>query len=318
MQSSVSQDRDLYLGGSDIPALLGISPYKTRYQLLREKAGLDIVQETYVSKYITYGNIMEPKIRDYLNVGRDPDNIFLEAKFYADIPGTDLKKRGHLDGYAAASRTVLEIKTTDRERGNSIHDYPDYLAQILYYMTITDQPMEHGLLAIYFRPEDMNEAFDETRLQLLAFDLEDVMDDIEDLNNEIGMFIDDLNTVKQNPKKSEAELLDKELAEVSSKAVAFEKAIAAFKETEKQYAEVKEKLVELMSKYNIKSFDAGGYQVTRVDAVPGSTKEVSECDMEMLEMYFPDAYETCVKTKVVTSNGKKAYVKVTAKKGGKS
>lgn len=316
MQSTVSQDRDQYLGGSDIPALLGISPYKTRYQLLREKAGLEPVQETFANKFITYGNIMEPKIRDYLNIGRNIDELFLEAKFTAEMEGTHLQKRGHLDGYDAASRTVLEIKTTDRERGTTIHDYPDYLAQMLFYMTITDTPMEHGILAVYFRPDDLNEFFDETRLQILTFDYEDVIEDIEALDQEIKEFIADLEIVEENPEKSEAELLDSELAEVSSKAIEFEKAIAAFKETEERYAELKERLTELMGKYNVKSFDAGGYQITLIEAVPEKVDMKPVCDLETLETLFPDAYENCVEMIEKKTSARKAYVKVTAKKKG--
>ena len=30
----VSEDRDKYIGGSDIPVILGLSPFKTRWQLL--------------------------------------------------------------------------------------------------------------------------------------------------------------------------------------------------------------------------------------------------------------------------------------------
>lgn len=318
MQNSVSQDRDKYLGGSDIPALLGISPYKTRFQLLREKAGLDPIGEVFVNKYITYGNTMEPKIRDYLNEGRDVESQFLEAKFFADIEGTTLVKRGHLDGYDAASRTVLEIKTTDRERMSNIHDYPDYLAQMLFYMTIVDTPIEHGILAVYFRPDDLNEVFDETRLQILKFDLKDMEEDVMYIDHEIEMFIADLQTVMMNPEKSEAELLDKELAAVSQKAIAFEQAIAAFKETEKKYAELKEQLVELMGKFGVSTFDAGGYQITLVEGTPEEITKEKKCDTEALEMFFPDAFKACVKEVEKKKSARKSYVKVTAKRGGRS
>ena len=39
MQDSVKQDRDRYIGGSDIP-VMEMSPVKSRYDLLLEKAGL--------------------------------------------------------------------------------------------------------------------------------------------------------------------------------------------------------------------------------------------------------------------------------------
>ena len=34
----VTKDRDKYIGGSDIAAILNISKFKTRWQLLKEKA----------------------------------------------------------------------------------------------------------------------------------------------------------------------------------------------------------------------------------------------------------------------------------------
>lgn len=40
MQDTVKVDRDKYVGGSDIPAILGLSNFKTRYELILDKAGL--------------------------------------------------------------------------------------------------------------------------------------------------------------------------------------------------------------------------------------------------------------------------------------
>ena len=37
----VAEGRDKYIGGSDIPVIMGLSPFKTRWQLLLEKAGLE-------------------------------------------------------------------------------------------------------------------------------------------------------------------------------------------------------------------------------------------------------------------------------------
>ena len=37
---AVTIDRDKYIGGSDIPIILGISHFKSRFDLLLEKAGL--------------------------------------------------------------------------------------------------------------------------------------------------------------------------------------------------------------------------------------------------------------------------------------
>ena len=58
MQASVKEDRNLYIGGSDVPIILGISPFKTRYELLLEKAQ---IEESMFegNAYTEYGNVME-------------------------------------------------------------------------------------------------------------------------------------------------------------------------------------------------------------------------------------------------------------------
>ena len=62
----VTIDRNLYIGGSDIPVIMGISSFNTRWGLLQEKAGLK--ENTFAgNRFTEYGNVMEPKIRDYVN-----------------------------------------------------------------------------------------------------------------------------------------------------------------------------------------------------------------------------------------------------------
>ena len=39
----VTKDRDKYVGGSDVPIIMGLSPFKTRFELAQEKAGIERV-----------------------------------------------------------------------------------------------------------------------------------------------------------------------------------------------------------------------------------------------------------------------------------
>ena len=90
MQKSVEEDRNLYLGGSDVPIIMGLSPFKTYYQLLKEKVGIE-QPEKVENPYIDYGNVMEGKIRDYIN--SLTSSQFVEDKLIkGDI-------RCHVDGY---------------------------------------------------------------------------------------------------------------------------------------------------------------------------------------------------------------------------
>ena len=64
MQETVKKDREKYIGGSDIPIIMNLSPFKSRYDLLLEKAGYK--EDTFSGNIFTeYGNIMEEKIREH-------------------------------------------------------------------------------------------------------------------------------------------------------------------------------------------------------------------------------------------------------------
>ena len=50
----VTIDRDKYIGGSDIPIIMGISPFKSRFDLLLEKAGY-LENDFKGNEYTEYG-----------------------------------------------------------------------------------------------------------------------------------------------------------------------------------------------------------------------------------------------------------------------
>ena len=315
MQHSVMENREDYLGGSDIPALLGISPYKTRFQLLKEKAHLVPVQPVFANKAIQYGVTMEPKIRDYLNLDRDPEDKFKEWKFERTFEGSTLRARGHLDGYAAKSKTCLEIKTTDQIKGDKLRDYASYLYQMLFYM---DQPrprLKSGILAVYERPDDYNETFDPDRLHIFRFSLSEVKAEKMKLRSEIDKFLADLQYMICNPDKSELEFVGQELKTASEKVLAFEKTIAELKAKEEELKKMKAELTRLMNDYGVPSIDAGEYKISFVKESPATVETVKTCDIESLELFFPDAAAECVTTETVVKTGRAATVRISKKKG---
>lgn len=321
MQKTVTQNRADYLGGSDIPALLGISKYKTRYQLLKEKAHICEIKPVFANAAINFGNALEPKIRDYLNEGRDLTEKFLEWKFERSLDivrGTPLKARGHLDGFDASNRCCLEIKTTSETRGDDVRDYPDYLYQMLFYMDIPSPKIKSGILAVYVRPDDYNETFDETRLHIFRFELSEMKAEIKHLRAEIRRFLEDLAEIMANPEKAEADLIGGELAATSSKIIAFEQAIAELKEKESQLKELKEELTVQMVEHGVKSFDAGGYQITLIEGTPETVETVKVCDVEALELFYPDVAEVCLKETEKKKAGRAASVRVTKRKGAEN
>jgi putative phage-type endonuclease len=298
----VEQDRDKYIGGSDIPVICGISPFKTRWQLLLEKAGLE--QSSFSgNKYTEYGHIIEPKIREHINF-----EYFTEYEPSRVIHG-DL--RLHTDGFDGKS--VLEIKSTSQIH-EKVSDYNIYLVQLLKYMEM--HGVEKGILAVYERPEDMNPEFDEKRLQVFHIKLSDYELLHTYVNKQIEKFRQDLERLKENPLLSEHDLLPQsnELMTLANQVARFESQLAAMKDLESKCKEAKKKLYEQMLKHDVKSWTMpNGTKLTRVDEVPSSTKEVVELDEEAFKNAYPLIHQHYCVTRLKKVNGKSGYVRISVK-----
>ena len=184
MQKSVEEDRNLYLGGSDVPIIMGLSPFKTYYQLLKEKVGIE-QPEKVENPYIDYGNVMEGKIRDYIN--SLTSSQFVEDKLIkGDI-------RCHVDGYDG--KQIIEIKTTSRTH-KKVRTYKYYIVQLLFYMMNYD--VKDGMLLVYERPKDFDEEFDENRLQRFDIDILDYQDWVEEIKAAIEKFRMDKKRLEEN------------------------------------------------------------------------------------------------------------------------
>lgn len=192
----VRTDRNKYIGGSDIPTIMNINPFKKRFDLLLEKADL-LENEFDGNIYTEYGNVLEPKIREYINK--------LKNTNYIEYKKIDGNIRCHLDGFDNVS--VLEIKTTSQIR-KKVSSYKKYLVQLLFYMQQTN--VEKGLLAVYERPKDFCEEFQEDRLQMFDIDINDYDELLKDINTALKKFIEDLEKIKENPFIEEWELEEME------------------------------------------------------------------------------------------------------------
>lgn len=315
MQDTVRVDRDKYIGGSDIPVIMGISPFKTRYQLLREKAGLE--DDTFEGNiYTEYGQKMEPKIRDYLNtsLGR----LFVEGKHYNDIIFNGVKQgigvRCHTDG--EDNDTVVEIKTTSQIY-KEVDEYEIYLVQLLYYMKEADK--EKGILAVYERPDDFSEEFDAKRLQEFNINIGDYSVLVTKIYDEIVKFVEDREKLINNPFLTEEELLPSDLMEASSKVIILEKKLQEFKEMEKEYERQKESLLKAMQDAGVPSWRTNnGYLITVVDAIPDAEVTQTIVDTELLKEKHPRIYKAISHEETKVKKGKKAYLRITAPKEEKN
>ena len=304
MQESVNQDRDKYIGGSDIPIIMNLSPFKSRYELLLEKAGYkeDLFEGNI---YTDYGNKLEPKIREYINKTRNTD--FAEGKHVREArEGETIGVRIHTDGENCDG--ILEVKTTTTIHAD-ITGYKLYLVQLLFYMVNTGKP--HGLLAVYNRPEDLSEVFDKDRLQLFDIWLDDYEETVIEISEACERFITDLEKVKKNPFITEEDLLPSDIGEITRRILAFEDQIKYFKSIESQIKSEKERLKKAMESAGAKKFKTpNGYTITLVDDSPDSVKDAFNEDKFKDEN--PELYNKYLEPKII--KGKAGYVRFTAPK----
>ncbi len=316
----VTKDRHLYIGGSDIPMIMRLSSFKTRYDLLLEKAQLK-ESDFQGNKYTEYGNVMEPKIRDYINeIG---ETKFIETKKIVD------NKRYHSDGFNCT--TILEIKTTSNIK-NSLLEYKTYLVQCLYGMMVNDSL--GGILAIYERPSDFDEEFNSKNLTSYGFALEDHLELCNEINLAVDNFWSDLDKIKtayilEGVILTEEDLMNNDVVTISNKVLDLEKQLLDFKTIENEYKDQKAKLKLAMETENIKMWTTpNGTKITLVADI--IDKEVlaetlneelfKEEEPVMIKRYDKIKKEYDLKkekyifstTKI--KKGRSGYVKITLKK----
>jgi putative phage-type endonuclease len=292
----VTIDRNIYIGGSDLPIIMGISPFKSRFDLLLEKAGY-LENDFKGNEYTEYGNVLEPLVRNHIN--ETEKDKYIEDKIIQD----DL--RYHSDGFNGKS--VLEIKTTSQIK-EDVNDYKIYLVQLLMGMQI--HGVKKGKLAVYERPKDFNKDFDESKLKVYEIDIKNYKELVEDINLAIEQFRVDLAKVKENPLITEEDLQPKELIKISNEVVALELKLKEYKDIEKEQAELKSQLKIAMQKYGVKKWiTPNDTKITLV--ADGEDKEVEVFNADNFKKDNEKLYKKYLEKKI--KKGKIGYVKITLK-----
>jgi putative phage-type endonuclease len=141
-------DRSTYIGGSDIAAILGISPWRTSWDVWAEKTRDPSWQPQAETDAMRWGTLLEPLLAaEYeRTTGR---RVVLPQDAVVDLNRPYL--RGHLDGWSVGSPSprddgIWEGKTagnpkdwTDPEtKQNRVPEY--YEAQCYFYLALTGAP----------------------------------------------------------------------------------------------------------------------------------------------------------------------------------
>lgn len=118
------------IGGSDAPAVCGLSPYRTPLQVYLEKIGeADPPQE---NRFMEWGRILEPVVAGYFakktGLRLSPLKKVLVSKDHSFM-------LANIDRKISGSDEGLEIKTTGMKLNGQIPD--DYLIQCYHYLAVT-------------------------------------------------------------------------------------------------------------------------------------------------------------------------------------
>ena len=132
-------ERKLGIGGSDMPIIMGLSSYKTPYQLYLEKTG-ELTKHDEMTELQYWGHQLEEVIR---NEFAKRNNVVVETPDTLVHPFHTFL-RANIDGFIPSLNAVLEVKCSS---GFMSHNWGEdgsdviplqYLVQVAHYCAVTN------------------------------------------------------------------------------------------------------------------------------------------------------------------------------------
>lgn len=131
------EQRKLGVGGSDMAVIMGLSKYKTPYQLYLEKIGQEEPSE--LTEYQYWGQKLEPVIRAEFEARNNVSVNVVDTVIHPEYNYL----RANIDGFIPELNAVLEIKCSNQfmsdswgEEGSDVIPMP-YLVQVAHYCLVT-------------------------------------------------------------------------------------------------------------------------------------------------------------------------------------
>ena len=228
--------RKTYIGSSDAPIIMGVSPYKTKNRLWKEKLGL--IESEAPSIHMVTGTAMEPEIRarviEQLGISFEP-KVLVSHKYPFMMAS--------LDGFDETETVVLEVKLNNATnhalaKENKVIDHHMY--QLQHHLAVSGAKMV--LYASFHNDE------------LIISKVLPNIDIIKGLVDEEEEFFNDLRNGKE-PELSDKDFVKMESEEWAKEAEEFVKLHAVKKEISEQYEAKRDRLIFLANERS--SFGAG-------------------------------------------------------------
>jgi predicted phage-related endonuclease len=321
MSDTVTVNRKKYIGGSDLPNILGLNEVKYNQSILMfAKEKMKLIPSTFEGNpYTKYGQLIEPIVREYINAQNGVN--YREESIVDEERGL----RGNTDGIDRETDFIptLEVKSFGESKELDVEYYE---AQCQFYMEVFDQPAM--ALVGYKRPDDFysgidyklengdeffNMDFDPERLVIHTIERDPAKWAI--IYERILSFQTACVSLLANPNMDVDQwnkvFYDKALVKQQHAVIKLEKKMIKFKKTEDEHKEAKAKLIVQFEKYGVKTLDTGTIKITHVKT-DASKKLV--LDEKALAEKHPEITKEFT-TKVKKTKGK-SYMLVTVKKIG--
>lgn len=269
-------DRKTYIGGSDAPIIMGVSPFKKRKDLLLEKLAL---KEPFKGNYHTrYGHLIEDSIALSYEFENDCQITNRQDVLTGICNGFDMN--GHIDGRVNGN-TIIDFKATgiksESEWKNGVPVYYYYQAlfymwldgaktgeEFIFYVAFVDKYDEYGNIDIltnwkvkYYKKYTC--LFDELECRNMLKEISRFIDDIRNKNTGISNELKTLDVDVQIKLYEDLTLLDR---------------------INQYQKELKAKILAEMEENNIKKFENDMLSITYV---PESTRKGGIDERKLIE-----------------------------------
>lgn len=143
------EQRKRGIGGSDVGALMGLSPWKTPLELWLEKTGRGDPEDISDKPYVAFGNVMEPIVGEWFKA-QHPDRIVRRVNAICQsIEKPWMQASLDYEQKSESGWGVLEIKTS-RSKSDWASGVPImYLCQVNFYLLVTHRT--YADVAVFFR-----------------------------------------------------------------------------------------------------------------------------------------------------------------------
>ena len=139
------KERQKYLGGSDIGAILGVNPYRSKHEVYIQKV-TDNPTEVPESERMYWGSQLEESVLRRWNRDRRFKRLGVVSASHPNMPFM----KGHPDAMYqddTGKRYIIEVKTTDKDNAKLWEDGPPsyYYYQLAFYAMIINRNLESNM-----------------------------------------------------------------------------------------------------------------------------------------------------------------------------